>query len=52
MRQLTVALLLGVVIFAAVWVLAVAPAMTGPASGGEAQETADGWDNISFFGSP
>ena len=39
MRQLTVALLVGVVLFAAVWVLAVAPAMTDSAAGGAANGT-------------
>ena len=52
MRQLTVALLVGVVLFAAVWVLAVAPAMTDSAAGGDAKGTGDGWGNISLYGSP
>jgi len=58
MRQLTVALLVGVVLFAAVWVLAVAPAMTDSAVGGDANGTGNGagngngWGNISLYGSP
>ena len=56
MRQLTVALLVGVVLFAAVWVLAVAPAMTDSAAGRDANGTGtgngDGWGNISLYGSP
>ena len=52
MRKLTVALLVGVVLFAAVWVLAVAPAMTDSAARGDANGTGDGWGNISLFGSP
>ena len=56
MRQLTVALLVGVVLFAAVWVLAVAPAMTDSAAGGDANGNGNGngngWGNISLSGSP
>ena len=54
MRQLTVALLVGVVLFAAVWVLVVAPAMTDSAAGRDANGTGngDGWGNISLYGSP
>jgi len=56
MRQLAVALLVGLVLFAAVWVLAVAPAMTDSAAGGDANGTGNGtgngWGNISLYGSP
>ena len=52
MRQLTVVLLVGVVLFVAVWVLAVAPVMTDSAVGGDANGTGDGWEKISLYGSP
>ena len=52
MRQLTVALLVGVVLFVAVWVLAVAPAMTDSAAGGDANGTESGWGDMSLYGSP
>ena len=52
MRQLAVALLVGVVLFATVWVLAVAPAISDPAAGGDATGTGNGWGNISLYGSP
>ena len=52
MRQLTVALLVGVILLAAVLVLAVAPALTDRATGGDANRSGDGWENASFFGFP
>jgi hypothetical protein len=60
MRQLIVTLLVGVVLFAAVWLLAVAPAISDPAVGGDARGTGNGtgtgngngWGNISLYGSP
>jgi hypothetical protein len=52
MRQLIVALLVGVVLLAAAWVLAVAPAITDPAARGDANGTGNGWENISLYGSP
>ena len=52
MRRFIIALLVGVALFATVWVLAVAPAITDPAAGGDANGTGNGWDNISLYGSP
>ena len=52
MRQLIVTLLAGVVLLAAAWVLAVAPAISDPAADGDANRTGDGWANVSFYGSP
>ena len=52
MRQLIVAMLVGVVLFAAVWVLALAPALTDSAAGGDATGSGNGWENMSFYGSP
>ena len=52
MRRFIIALLVGVALFATVWVLAVASAITDPAAGGDANGTGSGWEDMNLFGSP